>query len=156
MAFLNCADLNLFSSRGSLSSHNCISNSNFYKLEMPFFFSPRISMNQLFKTKFNQVLFFLFSKCVFPGPAKKHDVAIELAELSWYTGLSEFIANLAVKICKDLTVLVPYIMIFNVWSWVWTSVFPGVDKHMTLLYFCNIYSQLSWFPLVEDNLQVWQ
>ena len=33
-------------------------------------------------------------------------------------GLSEFIANLVGKPCKDLTALVPYIMIFNVWSWV--------------------------------------
>ena len=79
--FLNCADLNLFSFRGSLSTHNYISNSDFYKLEMPFFFSRRISMNQLFKTKFNQGHFFFpLGKCVFPGPAKKHKVAIGLAE----------------------------------------------------------------------------
>lgn len=51
---------------------------------MPFFFSPRISMNQLFKTKFNQVHFFFLSvcKCTFLGPVKKHDVALGLAEQS--------------------------------------------------------------------------
>lgn len=35
--FLKCAYLNLFKSRDSLSSHNYISNSDFCKLEMPFF-----------------------------------------------------------------------------------------------------------------------
>lgn len=79
--FLNCADLNLFRFRGSLSTHNYISNNDFYKLEMPFFFSRRILMNQLFKTKFNRVVFFSPGQvCVFPGPAKKHKVAIGLAE----------------------------------------------------------------------------
>lgn len=71
-------------------------------------------------------------------------------------GLSEFIANLAVKPCKDLTALMPYIMIFNVWSWVGTSVFPSVDKHIAFLCVCNVYPKLTLFLFMEDSLQVWK
>ena len=64
-SFLKCADLNLLSFRSSLSNHNCILNSHLYKLQMSFFFSRRISMTQLFKTKFNQVYFFFLPQvCV--------------------------------------------------------------------------------------------